>query len=153
MMDLIDEMYLNQSSLQQEANYINESLKQAGIDKTVENKTLRGVVNNIKSTFLQTIIADRALRKTRQDYSKLSSDKATMQAAIDKYKQSVVDNTEDNVSTVEPERTDDNTAATDTPEVVLSTDNEQIQNKPESEDKSDNNGNDESKGPVPPATP
>ena len=85
-MDLIDEMYLNQSSLQQEANYINESLKQAGIDKTVENKTLRGVVNNIKSTFLQTIIADRALRKTRQDYSKLSSDKATMQAAIDKYK-------------------------------------------------------------------
>ena len=153
MMDLIDEMYLNQSSLQQEANYINESLKQAGIDKTVENKTLRGVVNNIKSTFLQTIIADRALRKTRQDYSKLSSDKATMQAAIDKYKQSVIDNTEDNVQAVEPERTDDNTAATDTPEVVLSTDNEQIQNKPESEDKSDNNGNDEPKGPVPPATP
>ena len=153
MMDLIDEMYLNQSSLQQEANYINESLKQAGIDKTVENKTLRGVVNNIKSTFLQTIIADRALRKTRQDYSKLSSDKATMQAAIDKYKQSVIDNTEDNVQAVEPERTDDNTAATDTPEVVLSTDNEQIQNKPESEDKSDNNGNDEPKGPVPPAIP
>lgn len=153
MLDLIDEMYLNQSSLQQEANYINESLKQAGIDKTVENKTLRGVVNNIKSTFLQTIIADRALRKTRQDYSKLSSDKATMQAAIDKYKQSVIDNTEDNVQAVEPERTDDNTAATDTPEVVLSTDNEQIQNKPESEDKSDNNGNDEPKGPVPPATP
>ena len=153
MLDLIDEMYLNQSSLQQEANHINESLKQAGIDKTVENKTLRGVVNNIKSTFLQTIIADRALRKTRQDYSKLSSDKATMQAAIDKYKQSVIDNTEDNVQAVEPERTDDNTAATDTPEVVLSTDNEQIQNKPESEDKSDNNGNDKPKGPVPPATP
>ena len=85
-MDLIDEMYLNQSSLQQEANYINESLKQAGIDKTVENKTLSGVVNKIKSTFLQTIIAGRALRKARQDYSKLSSDKATMQTAIDKYK-------------------------------------------------------------------
>ena len=153
MMNLIDEMYLNQSSLQQEANYINESLKEAGIDKTVENKTLSGVVNKIKSTFLQTIIAGRALRKTRQDYSKLSSDKATMQAAIAKYKQSVIDNTEDNVQAVEPERTDDNTAATDTPEVVLSRDNEQIQNKPESEDKSDNNGNDKSKGPVPPATP
>ena len=153
MMDLIDEMYLNQSSLQQEANYINESLKQAGIDKTVENKTLSGVVNKIKSTFLQTLIAGRALRKTRQDYSKLSSDKATMQAAIDKYKQSVIDNTEDNVQAVEPERTDDNTAATDTPEVVLSRDNEQIQNKPETENKSDNNTDDETTGTIPPATP
>lgn len=153
MLDLIDEMYLNQSSLQQEANYINESLKQAGIDKTVENKTLRGVVNNIKSTFLQTIIADRALRKTRQDYSKLSSDKATMQAAIDKYKQSVIDNTEDNVQAVEPERTDDNTAATDTPEVILTKDEEQIQNKPETENKSDDNTDDETTGTIPPATP
>ena len=153
MMDLIDEMYLNQSSLQQEANYINESLKEAGIDKTVENKTLRGVVNNIKSTFLQTIIADRALRKTRQDYSKLSSDKATMQAAIDKYKQSVIDNAEDNVQAVEPERTDDNTAATDTPEVILTKDEEQIQNKPETENKSDNNTDDETTGTIPPATP
>jgi len=86
MMDLIDEMFLNQASLQQEANYINESLKQAGIDKVVDNKTLRGVVNNIKSTFLQTIIAGRALRKAKQDYSRLSSDKVAMQAAIDKYK-------------------------------------------------------------------
>ena len=156
MMDLIDEMYLNQSSLQQEGNYINESLKQAGIDKTVENKTLRGVVNNIKSTFLQTIIAGRALRKAQQDYNTLSSDKTTMQAAIDKYKQSVIDNTEDNTQTVEPERTDDTTAATDTPETPLNT-NETTsdQSKPTTENKDNPDDNDDSgkKGPVPPAVP
>lgn len=156
MMDLIDEMLLNQTSLQQEANYINESLKQADIDKVVDNKTLRGVVNNIKSTFLQTIIAGRALRKARQDYSILSSDKATMQAAIDKYKQSVIDNTEDNTQTVEPERIDDTTAATDTPETPLSTDETTSdQSKPATENKDNPDDNDDpgKRGPVPPATP
>lgn len=156
MMDLIDEMLLNQASLQQEANYINESLKQAGIDKVVDNKTLRGVVNNIKSTFLQTIIAGRALRKAKQDYSRLSSDKVAMQAAIDKYKQSVIDNTEDNTQTVEPERIDDTTAATDTPETSLSTDETTSdQSKPATENKDNPDDNDDpgKRGPIPPATP
>lgn len=156
MMDLIDEMLLNQASLQQEANYINESLKQAGIDKVVDNKTLRGVVNNIKSTFLQTIIAGRALRKAKQDYSRLSSDKVAMQAAIDKYKQSVIDNAEDNTQTVEPERIDDTTAATDTPETSLSTDETTSdQSKPatENKDNPDDNNDPGKRGPVPPAVP
>ena len=156
MMDLIDEMFLNQASLQQEANYINESLKQAGIDKVVDNKTLRGVVNNIKSTFLQTIIAGRALRKAKQDYNRLSSDKVAMQAAIDKYKQSVIDNIEDNVQSVEPERTDDTTAATDTPETPLSTDETTSdQSKPATENKDNPDDNDDpgKRGPIPPAVP
>lgn len=153
MVSLIDEMIMNQASLQQEANFINEALKEANIANIVSNKYPRGVVKSIKDTFLQTVIAGRAVRKAKQDYEKLSTDHDAMQDAITKYKQSIVDNTEDNIQAVEPERTDDNTAATDTPEVVLSTDNEQIQNKPETENKSDNNTDDETTGTIPPATP
>ena len=156
MIDLIDEMYVNQSTLQQESNYIEESLKQAGIYNIVQDKGLRGVVKDIKSKFLQTIIAERALRKARQDYQKLNSDKSTMQTAVDKYKQSVIDNTVDNTQPTELDRTDDTTAATDTPEVVLSTDNTvDDQSNAITENKDNPKDNDDSgkKGPIPSAIP
>lgn len=99
MLDLIDEMLATRSTLQQEKNLIDENLKQLGLDKKISSKaSLRGVVNDIKRTFVQTQIAGRAVRQHRNYLNQLRTDEATMQQAIDKYKQSVVDNVDDQTS-------------------------------------------------------
>ena len=150
MTELYDEMALNLAELQKEKKQIEQALKDEGIDKLVEKIVPHGQVKKIENTFLRNIIAGRAVKQAQKEFQKLSTDRKTMQQAIDKYKQSILDNAQDDVEQQPDEILEDNTPSQDVPEVAATAQPEQ---EIQTETKSGKKDDDDKKGPIPPAVP
>lgn len=150
MTELYNDIALNLAELQKEKNQIEQALKDAGIAELIENIVPRGQVKKIENTFLRNLIAGRAVKQAQKEFYKLSTDRKTMQQAIDKYKQSILDNAQDDVEQQPDEILEDNTPSQDVPEVAATAKPEQ---KVQTETKSGKKDDDDKKGPIPPAVP
>ena len=159
--ELLDDLYIERAELQRVKNTAEKILKDKKLFDKAKSNSLRGVASEIKDKKLENFIAGRELRKTYQYYANLSDNKEDMQAAVDKYKQSVKDNQDqdnalktgnDNQQQQQEDVKDDNTAAQETPEVEVTTDKPINEAKPVTEQKTDDKADKQSTNPTPEST-
>ena len=149
----------NLEQLHKEQSQIGQALKEQGIDGIVSKLYPQGQVKAIKDNFLRELIGKRAVREAKKQSNDISTDAKTLQNAVKKYKQSVIDNNAEDVMQTSPTIEEDNTPSQEKSDTKPIEDTATEQTKPESqtkpiiEDKQGKKEDDDKKGSVPPATP
>lgn len=138
MHDLLDELVMDEVDLQKNEKIIN-SLLSENAKKILDESTLSGYVKSIEDQYIKRFLTSRALKEAKKQLDSLSTNKNTMKSAITKYKESIVDDSEEavNQEQVTEDRIDDDSPAQDIPDIIILEESTALE--PQTEQKTDDN--------------